>query len=77
MTLIMRGRRYGFALEDLRQWLLIYEQHGTKPQMKTFVEMADRQMIELQRQREELAQVIADLKAMRDLAESLSAEADD
>ena len=32
MTLILRGRRFGFALEDLRQWLLIYEKQGSKPQ---------------------------------------------
>ena len=25
MTLILRGRRFGFQLEELRQWLLMYE----------------------------------------------------
>lgn len=25
MKLILRGRRFGFSLEEIRQWLLIYE----------------------------------------------------
>lgn len=74
MTLILRGRRFGFALEELRQWLLIYEKQGTKPQFETFVGMADRQLGELTRQRDELAVTIADLKALRDEVERLAAE---
>ena len=31
MKLILRGRKFGFQLEDIRQWLLIYENEGTKP----------------------------------------------
>ncbi|MCA0207268.1 MerR family transcriptional regulator [Pararhodobacter sp.] len=75
MTLILRGRRFGFALEELRQWLLIYEKQGTKPQFEAFVGMADRQLDELTRQRDELAVTIADLKALRDEVERLAAEA--
>ena len=30
MTLILRGRRFGFSLEEIRQWLLIYRQKGTE-----------------------------------------------
>ena len=29
MTLIMRGRRFGFSLEELRQWLQIYDREGS------------------------------------------------
>ena len=29
MTLIMRGRRWGFSMEALRQWLLIYDKECT------------------------------------------------
>ena len=72
MTLILRGRRFGFALEDLRQWLLIYEKQGTKPQFETFVRMADRQLDELTRQRDDLAVTIAELKALRDEVERLA-----
>ena len=47
MTLVMRGRKFGIKLEDIRQWLLIYENEGTEAQMRAFVEMADRQYAEL------------------------------
>lgn len=72
MTLILRGRRFGFALEELRQWLLIYETRGTKPQLDAFVLMADRQLAELAHQRDELAVTIEDLRALRDEAARLS-----
>ncbi|WP_037310399.1 MerR family transcriptional regulator [Ruegeria halocynthiae] len=66
MTLIMRGRKYGFPLEDIRQWLLIYEDRGNQAQMTTFVEMADLQMIELNKQKQQLDEAIDALKQMRD-----------
>ena len=66
MTLILRGRRFGFSLEEIRQWLMIYQQQGTRPQLETWLEMADRQLAELDRQRRDLDTTIADLKALRD-----------
>ena len=66
MTLILRGRRWGFSLEELRQWLLIYEEQGTEEQMRTFVEYADRQLDALAKERGELDETIADLKKTRD-----------
>ena len=30
MTLILRGRKFGFALEDIRRWLQIYELKETR-----------------------------------------------
>ncbi len=65
MTLILRGRRFGFSLEEIRQWLLIYQQQGTQPQTEAFLRMADRQLAELDRQRAELDRTIADLKVLR------------
>jgi DNA-binding transcriptional MerR regulator len=65
MTLILRGRRFGFSLEEIRQWLLIYRQKGTREQMDAFVAMADRQLADLERQRSELDLSIADLKSLR------------
>ena len=71
MTLILRGRRFGFSLEEIRQWLEIYETQGTKPQLEKWVENADRQLVELTRQREELGRTIEDLRALRDEAAAL------
>ena len=66
MTLIMRGRRFGFALEDIRQWLLIYEKEGTSAQMREWVKLADRQMLELADQRRQLDETMAELQRLRD-----------
>jgi len=66
MKLIMRGRKFGFPLEEIRQWLLIYEDQGNRAQMATFVELADRQMDELRQQREQLDEAMAELKRLRD-----------
>ena len=35
MTLILRGRRWGFSLEEIRQWLEIYERSGTRAHQTT------------------------------------------
>ena len=68
MTLVLRGRRFGFSLEEIRQWLLIYQQKGTKPQLEAWIAMADRQLAELARQRAELDSSIDDLRALRETA---------
>ncbi len=69
MKLILRGRKYGFPLEEIRQWLLIYENEGNEAQMRAFVELADRQMLELQQQREQLDEAMDELKTLRDETE--------
>lgn len=65
MKLIMRGRKFGFQLEEIRQWLLIYENEGNQAQAQAFLEMADRQMIELKLQREQLDEAMAELSSLR------------
>jgi DNA-binding transcriptional MerR regulator len=65
LTLILRGRRFGFSLEEIRQWLLIYQQKGTKPQLEHWLMLADRQLADLERQQAELTTTIADLRALR------------
>jgi len=70
MTLIMRGRRFGFPLEEIRQWLEMYETEGTQVQMRTWVENATRQIGELTRQRDEIDEAIAELTRLRDEAQA-------
>ena len=65
MTLILRGRRFGFSLEEIRQWLLIYKHRGTRAQLEVWLELADRQLRELDLQMRELKSTIADLRALR------------
>lgn len=68
MKLILRGRRFGFSLEEIRQWLAIYGRKGERPQLETWLKMADRQLVELERQKTELEASIADLLDLKDTA---------
>ena len=66
LTLILRGRRWGFALVEIRQWLEIYEEEGTEAQMRNWVEMADQKLEELERQRAQLEKAMKELRDTRD-----------
>ena len=66
MTLILRGRKFGYPLEEIRQWLLIYEKEGTQAQMKAWIEMANRQLGELAEQRTQLDEAMSELTKLRD-----------
>jgi DNA-binding transcriptional MerR regulator len=68
MKLILRGRRFGFSLEEIRQWLLIYGKKGERPQLEAWLQLADRQLAALEKQRTELDASIADLRALRETA---------
>jgi DNA-binding transcriptional MerR regulator len=66
MTLILRGRRFGFSLEEIRQWLEIYDKRGTDAQMAEWIRLADRQLAALEAERARLEETILDLRALRD-----------
>lgn len=66
MTLILRGRRFGFSLEEIRQFLILYETEGTQAQLDIWADMAQRQIEVLEAQRRELDETIADLRKLRD-----------
>lgn len=68
MTLILRGRRFGFSLEEIRQWLLIYEQKGSREQYQVWLAMADRQLGVLDQQAAEISKARQDLHALRETA---------
>ena len=63
--LILRGRKFGFLLEELRQWLEIYDEKGTVAQMQVFNDLAERKINELKEQQVQLAQTIEELKELR------------
>ena len=66
MTLIMRGRRFGFSLEEVRQWLLIYDAEGSAAQMRVLVEMSNSQIAKLTAQIDDLVEARDDLTRLRD-----------
>lgn len=77
MTLIMRARSFGFALEDIRQWLILREDAGTEAQMRALVEAAEGQLAKLDAQISELQAARNDLAALRaEVATTLGQGAD-
>ena len=71
MTLILRGRKFGFQLEELRQWLLIYDQDGTEAQMEVFLGMAERKLKELKEQQIQLAETLDELEKLRKITSKI------
>lgn len=74
MKLIMRGRRFGFSLEEIRQWLLMYQQDGTRAQYEVWIEFATKQLDVLAAQRDDIDAAIADLRKLRDETVALVAK---
>jgi DNA-binding transcriptional MerR regulator len=67
MTLILRGRKFGFSLEEIRQWLELYEADPEgRLQKQAWIDLADRQLAELELRRRHLDDAIAELAALRD-----------
>lgn len=68
MTLILRGRRFGFSLEEIRQWLSLYEEKGSRQQYESWLALAERQLKVLDEQIAELQAARADLESLRDIS---------
>ncbi|MBY6050043.1 MerR family transcriptional regulator [Vannielia litorea] len=67
LTLILRGKRFGFSLEDIRQLLDLYDmENGEHRQLEASVQMAEQRVEEMEEQRAELATAITELKAQID-----------
>jgi DNA-binding transcriptional MerR regulator len=66
MKHILRGRRFGFPLESIRQWLELYDTGDFRRQIELWVTGATRRLDELEAERDELARTIAELGALRD-----------
>jgi DNA-binding transcriptional MerR regulator len=64
LTLILRGKRFGFSLEDIRQTLDLYDRDGSNLQqlLRTY-ELARARLVSMEAQRDELTEAIGDLKA--------------
>jgi DNA-binding transcriptional MerR regulator len=74
LTLILRGKRFGFSLEDIRQILDLYDRDGSNQAqtLRTF-ELAQQRLTQMDAQRNELDVAIADLKAELEAGEAMIA----
>ncbi len=62
LKLILRGKRFGFSLEDIRQLLDLYDMGDQQhTQLKKTYSLAQDRLRDMTRQREELDEAIADL----------------
>lgn len=62
LKLILRGKRFGFALEEIRQLLALYDMGDQQQtQLRKTYEVGVKHLENLRRQRDELNEAIADL----------------
>lgn len=72
LKLILRGKRFGFSLEEIRQLLDLYDpQQENMPQVTRACELGQKKLEELLVQRGELDRVIAELKTELDLCRQI------
>lgn len=63
LTLILRGKRFGFRLEDIRQLLDLYDRDGSQEiQLTRTYDIARARLAQMEQQRTELDEAIAELK---------------
>ena len=63
MKLILRGKRFGFSLEEIRQLLNLYKRGPEqKRQFEETYNLATKRLYDLERKQEELGRIISELK---------------
>jgi len=77
LKLILRGKRFGFSLEDIRQLLNMYERDDSElKQLRKTYEIALERLADMERQRDELTEAIIDLKKELSWGESVLRQTD-
>ena len=75
LTLILRGKRFGFSLEDIRQLLDLYDRDGNDlAQKRAAYDLAMKRLAEMETERAALDTAIAELKG--ELAENAAVVAE-
>lgn len=76
MKLIMSGRRFGFSLEDVRQWLELYDKDPKQTiQMQDLLNRGKTRLEDLNKRRVELDEVILELNDLMEVAKKSLARA--
>lgn len=64
LKLILRGKRFGFSLDEIRHLLDLYDRgDGQEAQFRQTYEVAQQRLADMERQRAELDEAIAELRA--------------
>ncbi|MDF0600354.1 MerR family DNA-binding transcriptional regulator [Psychromarinibacter sp. C21-152] len=78
LKLILRGKRFGFSLEEIRQILDLYDtEQGEKAQLQRAYAAAKERLADMERQRDELEETIGELKDQLEWGEKVLASFDD
>jgi DNA-binding transcriptional MerR regulator len=68
LILILRGKRLGFSLRDIAEYLSLYDAQSQTAQVSLLIEMVDRRLSLLRRQMADLHTTLAELTEIRKLA---------
>ncbi len=75
LKLILRGKRFGFALEEIRQLLDLYHMDDSQEtQLSKSYELAKSHLADMEAQKAELEEAIGELKAQMDWGSAKLAE---
>ncbi|MCL1628465.1 MULTISPECIES: MerR family transcriptional regulator [Roseinatronobacter] len=77
LKLILRGKRFGFSLEQIRQLLEMYDRDDSElKQLRKTYDIAQERLADMERQRAELADAISELKQDLAWADDVLSQAD-
>ncbi|MFV0245666.1 MAG: MerR family transcriptional regulator [Qingshengfaniella sp.] len=68
LTLILRGKHFGFSLEEIRQLLELYKTKGERDQLRATYTVAKKHLDEMIQKRTDLDSTIAELQRELDQA---------
>lgn len=68
LSLILRGKRLGFSLRDISDYLALYDADRDQ-QVHLLAEMVDERLVSLERQMRDLETTIAELREIKKLAQ--------
>jgi DNA-binding transcriptional MerR regulator len=77
LKLILRGKRFGFSLEQIRQLLEMYDRDDSElKQLRKTYDIAQDRLADMERQRAELTEAISELKQDLAWADDVLSQAD-
>ena len=74
LILILRGKRLGFSLRDISDYLSLYDAHSQTAQVNLLIHKVDERLALLEAQLGDLQTTIAELKEIRKLADDRLAQ---
>ena len=69
LILILRGKRLGFSLRDISEYLSLYDAHSQSAQVALLVAKVDGRLALLEQQKADLETTIGELREIRKLAD--------